>query len=435
MMRTLSTVCNDRSGGVAILFALTLVVLVLGVGLSVDTYRMHNTGTKVQAALDAATLASAKLLGAEGAPDGQVRQAARDFFDAQLESLGIGGVQLKSFQADIDRDQTQVTASVKVVVPTVFSSVGGGLIKVEFEPSSTAIYKQKKIELALVVDVTGSMGASGKIDALKVAANELVDTLFNSNPVPQAVRVALVPYSAAVNAGSYFDAVTAGGATGGSWTWSSWGGWTAGATDTCVVERAGAEAYTATPPGAGTFLGVSSGAVNLNYSCPTPTVVPLADLADGVARASFKSSISALTPGGATAGHIGAAWGWYMLQPNWSFLWPGSTPRPFADPDVMKIVILMTDGEFNTSYENGNMNSTTFTDVGSSGYQALQLCSNMKAQNITIYTIGFMTNGNAESMLKTCSGEDNFYNADSSSQLLGSFQDIVAKLTQLRIAS
>ena len=228
--------------------------------------------------------------------------------------------------------------------------------------------------------------------------------------------------------------MTAGGVIGATWSWSSWSGWTLSANDTCVVERAGAEAYTKTPPGAGAYLGVSSSAVNPNYSCPAPSVVPLADLADSGARASFKASINALSPGGATAGHIGAAWGWYMLQPGWSFLWPQSAPEPFS-ADVLKVMILMTDGEFNTSYENGNMNSTTFSDVGSSGYQALQICDGIKADGNRIYSIAFMAPSSAEAMLRSCSGDDNFYDPATSSQLLGSFQDIVNKLSQLRISS
>jgi hypothetical protein len=288
-----------------------------------------------------------------------------------------------------------------------------------FTPTSNATYKTKKIELALVLDITGSMQPAGKIDALKVAAKDVVDTLFASNPNPGAMRVALVPYSASVNAGDYFGAVTSGAHA-----------------DTCVVERAGAEAYTDTPPsGPGTFLGTSDRSANPRYSCPPSPIVPLTDLSDTAQRDAFKASIDALAPLGGTAGHIGTAWGWYLLSPRWTSIWPAASwPKPYS-PRVIKVMILMTDGEFNTSYENGNVNSTDFSAVGSSGYQALQVCNAVQGSDIMLYTVAFMAPANAESMLKQCSGAQNFFNADSNGELVQAFKEIVSKLTNLRITS
>ncbi len=43
-----------------------------------------------------------------------------------------------------------------------------------------------------------------------------------------------------------------------------------------------------------------------------------------------------------------------MISPNFSYLWPtASQPAAYGTPKLFKIVILMTDGEFNTSYCNG----------------------------------------------------------------------------------
>ena len=57
---------------------------------------------------------------------------------------------------------------------------------------------------------------------------------------------------------------------------------------------------------------------------------------------------------GSTAGHIGTAWGWYMISPTFSYLWPtASQPAAYGEDHLFKIVILMTDGEFNTFYCNG----------------------------------------------------------------------------------
>ena len=59
-----------------------------------------------------------------------------------------------------------------------------------------------------------------------------------------------------------------------------------------------------------------------------------------------------LKDGGGTAGHIGTAWAWYTLSPNWSSLWPSAaSPSPTARRTCDKIAILMTDGEYNTEYD------------------------------------------------------------------------------------
>ncbi len=62
-------------------------------------------------------------------------------------------------------------------------------------------------------------------------------------------------------------------------------------------------------------------------------------------RSSLSSQIDALSAGGSTAGHIGLAWGWYLLSPNFSSILPAeSQPADYEEPDVLKVVILMTDG-------------------------------------------------------------------------------------------
>ena len=190
------------------------------------------------------------------------------------------------------------------------------------------------------------------------------------------------------------------------------------------------------------------------YVCPSGTVQPLTDLSNAPARAAFNSEIDAMTAGGGTAGHIGAAWGWYLLSPQWTSVFGFQAGLGYS-PNVKKIVILLTDGGFNMAYNNGGlglagsgMAAAGPTDannplvVGSSPYQALQLCNNMKSaapsgQAITIYTIGLLVAPDpvAEALLQSCSGASNYYPANSASSLTATFADIAKKLTNLRVSS
>jgi hypothetical protein len=159
------------------------------------------------------------------------------------------------------------------------------------------------------------------------------------------------------------------------------------------------------------------------------------DLSDSTRRNTLRSAVDGLAAVGGTAGHIGTAWGWYLLSPNWTSVWPNdSDPRPYGT-DVVKAVLLMTDGAFNTSYKNGNMNSTDVSAAGSSPYQAMQLCSNMKAAGIMVYSVAFQSPPAAEALLRACaSSPADYYDATTAADLKSNFRDIADKLTSLRIS-
>src|SRR6185503_10993499 len=144
--------------------------------------------------------------------------------------------------------------------------------------------------------------------------------------------------------------------------------------------------------------------------CPTTAVMPLSP-----DRTALKSKIDALAIDGSTAGHIGIGWGWYMISPNFGYLWPtASQPAAYGTDELIKIAVIMTDGAFNTAYCNGviakdsgtgsgtgadhsNCNATN----GSSASQALSQCAAMKAKGIIVFTVGFELDTQAAKDLMT----------------------------------
>ncbi len=409
---------NDR-GSIAIIFGVSLLVLSFAVAMAYDSSRLSNVTTRVQSSLDAAALAAAKLLDQEGSTDGEVVAMARGFFNVHRPQIVMNGLSLGDAAATINRSDATVRVSVAGTLTSLFGRLSGQSPTLNFTRVSQTTYKTKKIELSLVLDVTGSMSSGGKINSLKTAAKDLVDTLFASNPNKGAIRLSLVPYSASVNVGGYKTAVSG----------------TAG--DDCVVERDGAYTITDDATSSGGYLGTSDTTLNSRYTCPTAAVEPLTDLWDSTLRAAFKTRIDALSPAGATAGHIGLAWGWYFLSPKWASLWPSAQrPKP-PSPDVVKAIIFMTDGEFNTSYLPSGTNSLDVATPGSSGDQTLAMCAEMKkpGSDIAVYTIGFQAPIAAETMLRSCSGDANFFDAASAGDLIAAFREIVTRLNNLRISS
>src|SRR3546814_19781433 len=63
--------------------------------------------------------------------------------------------------------------------------------------------ESRDVEVSRVLDVTGSM--QHDMDDLRAAANELVDIVVQDLQVPFYSKIALVPYSAAVNVGDYVE--------------------------------------------------------------------------------------------------------------------------------------------------------------------------------------------------------------------------------------
>jgi hypothetical protein len=190
--------------------------------------------------------------------------------------------------------------------------------------------------------------------------------------------------------------------------------------DGCVVERMGNAASDDFGP-----YHVISNTRRGSYRCPNETIVPLT--AD---RDMLHQQISALQPSGSTAGHIGVQWAWNIVSEHWGSTWGGSAaPDPYSRVDkgeLLKAVILMTDGEFNTEYHGPP-----------SARQARALCDAMKAKGITVFAVGLGLGNNPQAIatLRACAsgGEDYFADAANAGDLLSAFQKFAGKLSELRL--
>ncbi len=211
---------------------------------------------------------------------------------------------------------------------------------------------------------------------------------------------------------------------------------------TCVSERIGAQAYTDAAPNTANVGDVYPASGN---PCVTPTIMPLSP-----DKTALKAKIDTFTVGGSTAGQIGIAWGWYMISPNFAYLWPSaSQPAAYGADELLKIAVIMTDGEFNTSYCNGviaqNSESGSGNDSdhincnatnGSSSSQAATLCTEMKKKNIIIFTVGFELDSQAaKDLLKNCATSEAYaYLASDGAALKEAFRSIAINISRLRLS-
>lgn len=206
---------GDVRGNVAMLFGLSLPVLILMTFGGVDIHRMSTVRVNLQDALDAAALAAAR---------------SPYTADADLQRVGLAALKanLQSYpNVTLEEDQTSFTLSgddvviadarvqVKTLVANIFLPPYGQLMD-DYLPvggHSEVDRSSRNIEVALVLDVTGSMGGQKILD-LKAAAKDLVDIIVQPVQTPYYSKLALVPYSMGVNLGS--NANAARGAVAGS---------------------------------------------------------------------------------------------------------------------------------------------------------------------------------------------------------------------------
>jgi Flp pilus assembly protein TadG len=452
---------HDRRGSVAIIFALALIPLSLSVGLAVDTARAYAVKSKLSQALDAAALA----VGSSTGTADELQQIGQKFFDANFKDSGLDAA--GSFSVSITGDVVSATGSAQVQT-TLMQLIGIDTIAVS--ESAQVIRSIKGLELALVLDNTGSMTTSDNIGALRDAAQELVDILFGDHADHPTLRVAVVPYSASVNPGPIAPTLINGNDAYAPTNLLGWKG--------CVIERVG-RAMEDSPASTAAWLryqwlpaldnsydatkastvradpGQGNGGTGPNLGCPTP-ITPLTGV-----KATVDTAIQALRAWsrGGTMGDIGMAWGLRVLSPEPPF----TEGLAWNTPKWSKAVILMTDGDnqfykltsttgankvnnaVNSDYSGygrldqygalGTTNTTTAKTVINS--RLTQVCQAMKDKGITVYTITFTSGINqaTKDIYKACaSSPAKWFDSPSQADLRASFRAIATELSQLRVS-
>ena len=196
-------------GSVAPLVGVAMIMLVAAVGVAVDIGRGQVAQSKLQSSLDAAGLAAGAMVGQTLDSDDLKPEAEK-----YLRSNFAGGTinaSITGFDLELDDDQSIVTLEARATLPTTFMRVFGQQ-KIDVAARSEITRETKGLEVAVVLDVTGSMddpiGGTGvdkdtkKIAALRIAAKDLINILFGNNTTVEDLWVGVVPFSQSVNIGA-----------------------------------------------------------------------------------------------------------------------------------------------------------------------------------------------------------------------------------------
>lgn len=185
---------GHEGGAVAMIFAFCLPMIVSAIGVGVDLSQAYLVRQRLGTALDAAALAGATV----GADEDAIQERAESFFDANYPPDKIGATY--DLYAVLANDRVVVSAYATVY--TTFMSL--------FGVDSIDVYKEVEVtrevrglEVALVLDNTGSMSTNDNISAARTAATNFINILFDAADDPNDIKIGMVPYASSVRVGRY----------------------------------------------------------------------------------------------------------------------------------------------------------------------------------------------------------------------------------------
>lgn len=473
---------RDRRGNFAILTAATASMLAIAVGFGVNTAQVYNIRSGLGHALDAAVTSTARDLTTGIIKPADARKWVELFLRANGDPEFASGdkLVLESIVVDQAKKTVQATAYVDTAVFFPVFTQNNPRVRA----ASAAIYSDKKVEIAMMLDVTGSMAKSGKVDKIgdlkKAATNAVNAVLKNQDPKNPRVRVALVPYASGVNVGglaknlyaesaasadlppvegsSLLQARTGSKALPGYSQYLSVVGDAFPRPDACATERKTRDGKPdMSGDGPDTVRTDKSGKryyalVNRDNEltgsgmnrCPDAKVIPLT-----TDTKSLLDSIDDFEANGYTGGAIAIQWTYYMLSSGWRSVIKsaglGDGPADRDDKKIHKVAILMTDGQFNTAYAGISKNFNS--QGGTSRANAERICTNMKAEGIEVFTIGFDLNNKgmsqterdqAKGVLKNCASPDasaikHYFEVSTGAELDAAFQEIISNTERLAL--
>lgn len=355
---------RDENGSLTLFTLVLFLLMVMMGGLAIDLMKYEQTRTQLQNTLDRCTLMAASL---------EQKLTPRNVVTDCVTKSGLGSAlnKITVVEAMNSRDVTaQGLADTKPFFLHLL-----GINDFDAKAVSSAQQAITNVEIVLVLDVSGSMKGT-KLANLKSAANEFVDTMLGSDPNHR-FSISLVPYNAQVNLGEVlrgkYNAVNLNDVQ-----------------DVNCLELPASTYATS----------------NLSRSLPLP-MMAYADHYYGTNRAngfvasnspyalpvydrefcrkepanivrlpsqdatSLKSRISAMQAEGNTSIMLGMKWGLTLLDPGARGMYSElisegqmsanlrGRPFDYTDPDAMKVIVLMTDGDhiahdrINDAYKTG----------------------------------------------------------------------------------
>lgn len=397
---------TDRSGNIAMMFALLMFVMLTSAGLALDYQRVATIRTDIQESADASLLAAVRMkMDRPSMSLEEVQTTARTFFEANRRSRD--DVSYSAFKVTFDNATSKysLTADIKIKM-SLLKTVGFDDVTPRVQ-SEVSLGKAAYLEIVMVLDNTGSMNQLGKLGDLKTAANSLVTKLFSNEDA--IFKIGLVPFAQYVSVGAdkagaaWMDAISPGASFKG-----------------CVGSRdypanTHDDSYDVKPiPSVG------------GAPCPND-VLALTDV-----QTDIENAINAMSGSGYTYIPAGLVWGWRLISSAIPFD-EGLSYDDAKERGAFKSIILMTDGKNTRSPDYPTHDASS---VINANQLTIEICDGIKAKQIKLYTIAFaVSDTDIKLLLQDCgTSPSHYFEPETAEELVAAFDSIANSLRSLALS-
>jgi Flp pilus assembly protein TadG len=334
---------RDESGAFSLVMVGMFTSIILIGGTAIDLLRYEQVRSSLQYSLDRAVLAAASMRQTQ-----DPASVVNDYM-SKVEALGSFNVTMNDANTNVSLTSRSVSAEVTASYSTYFLRIAG-MNAIDVSATSSASEEIPNMEISLVLDVSGSMEGA-KLTSLKSAANTFVDTIIDVDS-DALTSISLVPYASNVSLPQNM--------------WNLYNVTELQNNSRCVIFDNGSYST----PGVSTsdplrqlmdFDEKDSYTWKHHEQCKTSTnavdyytgqTLTLSEISPLMTDpTAIKAKINAMDAIGSTAGHIGTKWGLALLDPaaqGVGTMVGGSVadrPAAYDEAGVLKVMVVMTDGE------------------------------------------------------------------------------------------
>ncbi len=432
VLQRLKALRADSRGNVGMVFGLALVPLIALGGAGVDIARYETIRVELQDGLDRGVLAAASLT-----QNRDPKSVLKDY----LKNLSYANDLTLDLDYQTALNQRTVTASASYTVDTTFIKLVG-VDRMTVSAVSTAQEAKKKIEMSLMLDMSGSMITNNRIKNLKTAAKAFIDQMLAEQSKAY-TTISIVPYAGQVNIGAA--------------VYNRLGGVRSHNESSCFELGETEKDYGKDPPKFEENMQVPH-FTNWNFGrtdmrpwwCPleSTAITYLSNDADAL-----KAKINALEMHDGTGTQNAMQWGYTLLNPAGKGVVSAAIaagkmdakfsnrPAAFNDAETMKVIVLMTDGAITEQYRPKDYNRSVtlkpdnkqISSASTNAARLASVCTKAKANGIIVFTIGFEVTGEATKQMTNCATSPAHYYPTSGAGITDAFKSISISIKKLRL--
>ncbi len=445
---------KDESGAMSYVAITGALILMIFGGMGIDMISAEVKRNKIQSTLDRAVLAAADL---------EQTINPTDVVNDYMAKMGLADT-LTSVSVERGLNHKTVTADASLDTPANFLRLLG-VESLRAEGLAQAEERVAKVEISMVLDISGSMRDNNKLVRLKSAANTFIDTVLDGNS-DDLISVSLVPYSEQVNAGPLLTEKLN----------VNWRHGYSHCLEFPDSEFKSTALNTSMRYDQMQHFQFNSSNTNSRTDtvCPRYSYEQISPFSQNAGA--LKAQIAQLNPRAGTSIFLGMKWGTALLDPSTrgmasALIRDGDVdnafegrPANFDDTETLKTVVLMTDGQHDQSFRLQDWAYDSESDIAnwdrwnlfyylnanvayykrsSFYYQKYNatlgdslledICDAAKANNIVIWSIGFEVSNHGADVMRQCASSPSHFFRVQGTEIEQAFYSIARAINQLRL--